>query len=485
MLTDKNLYPYEVCIVGSGPAGAILGKSLVDEGIKTVIIESGIDKANNASASSQLLGLDIYQNSGPIDYPIAESRHRGLGGTSNTWTGRCPRLHPVDFQNNAYTPEDVVWPISYNEIEPYYEKAEKTLRVGGVELSNFCPPRKNKFPLTCDWNRSALKDLVNPCRITIDFSPTSTANNSNPLVGLLYKIFGKETFRVAEQILPYFSRSDHGTLITGQTVTKLISDSRGSIIGAETKKLDGTVENIKARVYIIACGGIETPRLLLLSRSKIFPNGIGNNFDQVGRYFMEHPRIIYFGKIPHRLSTIYPTYKIGRSYEFYEKFKHKGLGSVRLGFVQSWLFSNDIKKFSIKKLIPMIKIFLGRIRRADLMISANFEMRPNKLNRVTLSKDLKDIFGNPAANLYLSFTKHDLITLENLRALIKRIYKEIGAEDIREEEISWPHHHMGTCRLGDDPKTSVVDRNLRVHQSPNLYIVGSSVFVTGGLLHQL
>ena len=128
MSTGESYRYYEVCIVGSGFAGAIIGKSLAENGINTVIIESGTDNGiKNSCMKSVLTGLDVYENTEPINYPIAESRSRRLGGTSNTWTGRSPMFHPVDFEINAYTPSDAVWRLSYGELEPYYEmRAEKT-----------------------------------------------------------------------------------------------------------------------------------------------------------------------------------------------------------------------------------------------------------------------------------------------------------------------------------------------------------------------
>jgi choline dehydrogenase-like flavoprotein len=110
--------PFEVCIIGSGPAGSVLGKALVDNGIRTVILESGHD-SNKKYKDPRLSALDVYRSSGTIAYPVAVSRSRALGGTTNIWTGRCSRLHPIDFEKNAYTPDDASWPITYNELEPY------------------------------------------------------------------------------------------------------------------------------------------------------------------------------------------------------------------------------------------------------------------------------------------------------------------------------------------------------------------------------
>ena len=107
-------------------------------------------------------------------------------------------------------------------------------------------------------------------------------------------------------------------------------------------------------------------------------------------------------------------------------------------------------------------------------------MEPSPQNRVTLDSELKDYFGNPVANLYLSESERDIKTWERARQLILKIYGMLNAQNVTESESNWAHHHMGTCRMGVDPRTSVVDANLRVHGTRNLFVAGSAVFVTSG-----
>lgn len=115
---------FDVGIVGSGPAGAALGLDLVTRGHRVLMVEAG---ARRERGSAPRVLLDGYRVGGG-DYPVASSRYRGPGGTSNLWLGACPRLHPLDFQPNAYTPEGAAWPIQYADLAPYYDRAERTLR---------------------------------------------------------------------------------------------------------------------------------------------------------------------------------------------------------------------------------------------------------------------------------------------------------------------------------------------------------------------
>jgi glucose dehydrogenase len=471
---------FDVCIIGSGPASAVLGKSLVGNKIRTVIIESGPDP-NSKSIDPRFRALEVYSSSGTVDYPIAESRFRALGGSTNIWTGRCPRLHPIDFEKNAYTPDGAPWPITYNELEPYYVQAEKTLRVRGGVLSDYNPPRSRALPFPPDLDILGLKAIMEEVGITVDDSPTSTSRKTKAPIGLIIDLIkGKRSLSVAEDILPDFVSSRHAVLLSGLTVTRIIPDAAGRIIGVESMTLDGIKRIVRARVIVVACGGIESPRLLLLSRSKNYPNGIGNNNDLLGRYFMEHPRISFYGKLRHKYSTISPFYKVGRSYQFYEQFKLQGLGSVRMSFMQSWVFPDELKDLGFSNFLENLYRLIGRIIKPYLMISATCEMLPSRENRITLTSDLIDLFGNPAADLSLNFSFEDLRTMENVRALIRKIYKDLEAHEVVEADITWSHHHIGTCRMGDNPNTSVVDPNLRVHGIHNLYVLGSSVFVTGG-----
>jgi len=106
-------------------------------------------------------------------------------------------------------------------------------------------------------------------------------------------------------------------------------------------------------------------------------------------------------------------------------------------------------------------------------------MFPNDDNRVTLSRDASDRFGNPLAHLHLSFSEQDRRLLDRTRELIRGMLGRLDADGIAESDLTWARHHVGTCRMGDDPRTSVVDRNLQVHDCPNLYVSGCETFVTG------
>ena len=461
--------PFDVCIIGSGPAGTTLGTELVKKGVRTLILESG-GSVLRWVVDSRLKKLAAYQVTGNSDYPLKHSRARAVGGTSNFWTGRCTRFHPSDFEHHPYTPPENPWPIAYDDLDSYYERAEASLRVRGGAPSEFAPRRKHPLPLRARNDISGLKAIVKKAGIVLDDSPTATPTKSIRF------------FRVQKEILPPFIDSDSGTLISGVDVTRLVTNASREVSGAEITLPDGTKKTARAKLFIVSCGGIESPRLLLFSRSERFPNGIGNANDLVGRFFNEHPAVNFYASINHTRSTIMPSNNIGRSHQYYEEFRKQGLGSALFVFRQAWLLPHHNMPLKLSNIPKNLKAILGRLKKATLYIGATIEMKLSNANRVVMSKEQSDCFGNPIAHLQFNFADEDLKTLDLCRQYIRHFYEKIGASDVHEAPISWSRHHQGTCRMGDNPGASVVDRNLRVHEVPNLYVCGSEVFVTGGAM---
>jgi len=461
--------PFDVCIIGSGPAGTILAKTLVEKGMRTLMIEAGSNLLSWVT-DKRVKNLADFESTGNANYPVKHTRGVLLGGTSNFWTGRCERFHPSDLETHAYTPPNNPWPISYEELDPYYEMAEEILRVRCGVRSEFTPPRKKPYPLRSKLDISYLKNLFGQIGVIVDDSPTATPRKSIRF------------FKVQKEILPEFKTLPNFTVITGATVTRLIPNSKKQIIGAEVRTFSGEKKTARAKIFVVSAGGIGTPRLLLLSKSEQFPNGIGNHYDLVGRGFNDHPAVNFYAQVPHQWGTIYPSNKIARSHQFYNKYREEGLGSVLPVFRQSWILPHHNMPLKLSNIPRNIVAVFKRFIKATLYIGVVIEMKISDSNRVTLSKTKKDIFGDPLAHLICNYSDEDLKLLDRSRELVRDMYARIGATNIYEAQITFSRHHQGTCRMGDNPKYSVVDKNLRVHEVPNLYLCGSEVFVTGGAM---
>jgi choline dehydrogenase-like flavoprotein len=458
---------YDVCIIGSGPAGTLLGTKLAAQGVRTLILESGRGLLAWLS-DRRLRSLADYDYTGDTRYPLALTTSRIVGGNSNFWTGRCERLHPSDFASHPYTPPDNPWPIGYNDLDAYYDVAERLLRVRGGPRTRFAPPRKGPLPVPGSPDISLLKSLC--ARFDVEVEDTATATPTKTL----------RIFNVQREILPEFLSSGCGTLVSAVTVKRLVAGADQSIVAAEVATLDGQEATARARLFVVCCGGMESPRLLLLSASEAFPNGVGNSNDMVGRGFNEHPNVGFYMRIPHSWGTMVPTNKIARTHQFYNTFRSQGLGAIVPAFRQAWLLPNHILPFRLSNLPRNVASAFGRVAKAAFYVGASTEMKISMSNRITLSKSKRDLFGRPIGHLIFNFAEEDLALLEQARALIRGWLPRVGATAIHEAELAWSRHHQGACRMGHNPRTSVVDKDLRVHESPNLFVCGSEVFATGG-----
>ena len=438
---------FDVCIVGSGFAGAVLAADLVRRGIRTVLVEGGpLPAAYQRSPAKFTCNLESISEN--IPYPAEGSHFLGDGGTSNTWSGDVPRLQPFDLdRRNSYVPSDAPWPVTYEELEQYYQKAEQELFVHGEESTPDSPPRAKAFPYSIGsaGNTVNLKRLLGGHGYLVERVP--------------HTLWEGSVVNIKKTHVPPFLSSGKGYFLRGAWVTRVLSGSGRRITGLEARTLDHKTISIRVPRYVLACGGIETPRLLLQSRSAEFPHGIGNGSDLVGRYFMEGPILpVGTAKLPPRWKFSNPKDEEAVSWQFYRELKERGLGGA-------------IFEFGLSP------------AESKLTIGAVLEMKPSASNRVVLSEKYKDCFGLPAADVIIAMSDNERDTWRHVKEIGRRVFTTLDLKsfELGSGEGEWCYHHMGTCRMGDDPETSVVDRNLKVHGTENLYVTGSAPFVTAGV----
>lgn len=414
-----------VAVVGSGPAGAVLACRLVERGIPTVLLEAG-----PAQAASDDPG-------DAAGYPVARTRVQAPGGTTNAWAGGCSRLSPRDFDpRNPYAPSP--WPLTYGELEADYEAAESELMVRGGVTTPYTPPRRRPYaPARADAGAvSALVAGLARGGLVAEAPPLSSRA-------------GEAGVRLADTHLPRFLSSPHATWRPGHRVTGLRA-GRGGIEGLDVHSAGGTT-TVRADAYVLAGGGIEAPRLLLSSHSPAAPRGLGNEQDLVGRGFSEH-LVVDLGTVPLEGA---PPGAEALSFQLYEAFKDAGLGGV---------------------------VLEATVEPADTFrLSAVYEMKAQPANRVALDASRRDRWGLAEATVAIEPSEAEARTLARLRAEAARVLRQFGTPRLVGTPPDWCGHHMGTCRMGDDPRRSVVDRHLRVHGWRNLYVAGSAPFVTFGV----
>lgn len=438
---------FDVCIVGAGPAGIALALTLADGGKSVLLLESGAEEANDADESLNAVEADKIS--------VGKSRARALGGTTKLWAGRWKMLNDIDFTKREEIPNSG-WPFSHEELLPFYSEAAAFLSV---------PP---------------LSYLKN-----ISFSKrTCEVGNGKGVEPTMLWTIPVSEFDVGKRFRKRLYEHKNISVQLGLTVVHIESSS-GHVTAIKAVTRAGEEKFITADQYILATGGIENARLLLVS-------GIGG--PATGKYFMDHVKGVFASIIPN---------KDRPSQSAYEKewlHIHNSKGDYRIGFrltdaVQKeyGLVNPYVQLEPIYKpgLIYKILRKLGMsVPLTRIAVVSYFEQSSRKENQITLINE-NDQFGVPRARVSFDLSELDIKSMAKLHALLKERMQEMGigtltsdlldhGESALRSKITDASHHMGTTRMGTDPDTSVVDANAKVHGIDNLYIAGSSVFPTGG-----
>ena len=510
----------DLCIIGAGAAGLAIARSFLGTSVRVCLLESG-------GLSGEERNQALYEGSsiGFPDFDPGISRMRVFGGTCNLWGGGCiplGELHPREWVPHSG------WPISYEELKPYYTSAR-----------SFCRIESHEFDQDSFLTRPAYPPLAFDDRTVVNkvfaFSPV--------LFGNAYRTEVEQAPNI--QVLLHANLLELDAAASGESVQQ-----------ARIGTLDGRRGVVRARQYVLACGGIENARLLLLSNS-VAPKGLGNDHDLVGRYFMDHPS----GKLgsirtddPHRLARPYDrnldkaavstfpeiclsdeaqqAHRIlsGRVRPFaIEGPVPKGIRALRE--LKSTLRARKIdetstlaSRLSARKngepqaavrataagqdgiarqalrvglgIGDIAKAFVRKLARQPTVKSDHialvgyFEQVPNPDSRITLGQE-RDALGQPKVCVDWQLTPLDRHTYrtaatlfgnELARACNGRFELEpwLEQDDGAVPQVYGTSHHLGTTRMADDPNQGVVDRQCKVHGIDNLYVAGSSVFPTGG-----
>lgn len=491
----------DLCIVGAGAVGITLGLALNNSGLNIVVLETGDQKESGQGRELSKIETTDLSLSEP-------SRARAFGGTTTVWAARFRPFDPDDFEKKDWVANSG-WPISFDDLKPYYQRAADVL--GAPRLEKFEPDVLNHY-----LKKSSHKLLDN-----------------DSLKTAVFQWLKKDDWDWGKKYRPVFEQSNSIQVFLNAQASELVTDQSGSRVErVRVKTLLGNEFSVRARSFVLAGGGLENARLLLMSRAMGNPNGIGNNHDVVGRYYMDHPKGVVGEIVPLSKSLYLPAYwgttedaqavRAGLALTRVFREQHKILNSYcLLEPVFPWSYNPGLSAFislaqAIKRrnipsdilvqygrsMASNHKVILGwlgsqiqkrifnRQARIQKMTVWNFmEQAPNPENRVTLS-DQRDALGLPRAKLTWKIYDQDKQTMVELHKALAERLRSAGDGELASPLLSgvpdeWPiyhdaSHHMGTTRMGNDPKTSVVDKDCKVHGMENLYIGGSSVFPTVG-----
>jgi len=497
-LSDGASVETEVCVVGAGLAGISLARALIGQPFRVCVLESGgleRDDDTQSLYKGESAGLPYFD----LDF----TRQRWFGGSTNEWGGWCAPLDPLDFEPRDWVP-DSGWPITRRELEPYYERAHPLFQLGP-----YC------------YDPGYWEDALDGNRFR------SLALTGSRLETKIWQVspptrFG-HTYR--EEI----SRADNVSVYLHANVVEIETDAEARwVTRLRCRRFDGGGFTVTARQFVLATGGIETPRLLLLSNN-VMDTGLGNAQGLVGRYFMEHPFFRSGILSPSEPNTPMDLYshagvkktpvlgglspspqlqrdegllnscaRLGHSYGDPHRVAalKRSIQSLRRGRMPDLPYQHfagnlsevvrgarDVAAYAYQRL-P------GRHRRFSAFILYHWvEQAPNPNSRITLSHE-RDRLGQNRVRLDWRLSAIDKRSARQTQRLISEALSRAGLGtlrvDLNENDFEWPrnmrgsHHHMGTTRMSHDSKRGVVDQHGRVHGLANLFIAGGSVFPTCG-----
>ena len=479
---------------------------LARHGIKVTVLESGprYSDAERLGMFKQAVAerywglyhsknplLDDYRNNGKVEMPLRSERVRAFGGTTLLWLGNTPRMLAADFRMRSRFGLAADWPISYDELEPYYGQAEAEIGVSGAADNRLAERRSTPFPMPPMPFSYADKRLNAAAqRIGIEVHHLPQARNSVPYRDRsacrtcsycrVCPVGAKATFDRTHG-LPA-EQTGQARFITDATCLRIETDARGRARRVVYAGQDRVERALEAEVVIVAAGAIETARLLLLSSSPQFPDGLGNRSGLVGRHLMNHPCVQLAGRVAE------PVYPHRAGFETSETFQYYATRTrdEKAGFLITFSNTGGLGPTPAElaadsplwgdalhhKVLDEFGHLLG--------MSALVEQLPDYNNRVTLDPERRDHFGLPIPLVTYDFGQYARDGLANAERAMRSILEAAGALGYTEPVFWWSGHHMGTVPMGDNPATSVVDSWLRSHDVPNLYLISTGAWVTGG-----
>ena len=496
----------DVCVIGAGPAGALVASRLADAGHEVVVLDAGprFEPTDRLARQERAIRpfydrptvwdgdpeRDAHSNSGERFYPLNHARVKGVGGSTLHWQGMVMRLHEADFNSASERGVGVDWPIDYADLRPYYAAAEEELGVAGGD-NPFGPPREGPRPMPefqPSYSDSLFAEACDELGIAMHSVPN--ARNSESYDGRSQCV----GYGTCQPVCPSGAKYDAtvhieeaetagATVIDRAPVQRLAHDT-DSIIAAEYATPDGEHRQ-EAAQFVVAAGGVETPRLLLLSESDHYPDGLANSSGLVGKFFMDHLFAGTGGVLDEPTRQGHIGFLTSESHQFYDAADAE-VGPFKLEFfnyagpspVESALTGDDWGDALLERLRGEYGNHVG--------MGALVESIPGEDSYIGLDPDDTDAHGNPVPDVHWSVDDRALRTIERANEIQERILNELGAEitwQVGPDDTGPAYHHMGTTRMGDDPAASVVDADCRTHDLDNCWIASSSVFPTGGAMN--
>jgi choline dehydrogenase-like flavoprotein len=527
MTRFETATPVDFVVIGAGAAGGVVAKELSTAGFQVVVLEQGPylraedfehdELKKKRIWSPPYIGQDVLTNDHSLqpntfrktakDKAVlapAVQYGRCVGGGSVHFTANYWRFHEIDFiERSRWGPIEGTgfadWPITYGDLEPYYTKAEWDLGISGLAgASPFDPPRSKAYPLPPLPVKSSGVLMDRGARkLGWHSFPAPLAILSQPYRGREachhcgYCIFfgcewGAKSSTLAS-VIPMAEETGRCEVRTGCYVRKISTDKGGRVDGAVYFDSQRQEQFQKAKAVVLCANGAETPRLLLLSKSNLFPDGLANSNGLVGKYLMFDCDSGANGIFEHPLNEYKSVVVTRVIHDFYDSDPKRGFYGGGGMDARLEAYPVEYGLFSMPPGTPKwgagFKRSLQENYNRQLMILTHLTTLPLESNTITLDPEVKDAWGLPAMRVTYKNHPDDLKNMAFFSDRALELLDAAGAQKkwaIEPQESTASVHLMGTCRMGNDPKASVVDKYHRAHDVPNLFIVDGSSFVTSG-----
>jgi choline dehydrogenase-like flavoprotein len=501
----------DVLIVGGGTSGGVAAKHLAMQGLSVVVLEQGHwtnpsdmpgDKPEYELVGGKQWNPDPNVRGKVEDYPIDCSdssiplyMYNGVGGTSVLFAACWSRALPSDFRVRTLDGVADDWPISYEELEPYYDAVDVEMGVSGLGGNPAYPPGQAPplppHPILSTGRKmaEAMNELGWHWWPGYNAIPSQDYRHQKQCQRLGICHMGcPEGAKASTDITQFPDAIKHGALVvTGARVAEVTLDENGLANGARYIK-DGQEYFQPAARVIVAANGIGTPRLLLMSKSERFPDGLANSSGLVGKRLMIHPYGATVGLYDDDLDDLMgPTGEQIESMQFYETDKSRGFvrgckwilqpATGPLRTIGRWTAGEGVcdEPFWGESFTTKMKQSMGHMIQWLCMV----DDLPEETNRVTLHPEWTDSDGLPAVKVEYATHENTVKMLDFNLARTLEAHEAAGASRawITSRTVT-PGHNLGTAKMGDDPATSVVNRWCQTHDVENLYIIDGSVFTT-------